>query len=145
MGLYSMWVHGSSVQPDWLDRIGSITRSGFHTRIEQQEQTENWFHFAIPTPAIVSGSRVSIARVIPSFRCWSNAVVTAVHVRAGRQEPPIAAFDGLRLSGDHPSEVFTISNRPQVFSAIDIGVHVTFYADTPLRVDFAAAPAEFIV
>src|SRR5262249_19095091 len=54
------WIHGTSVQVEYTDRVNAILRRGFHTYINGRGGSTNWFHYAIPTPVIVSGRRLRI-------------------------------------------------------------------------------------
>ena len=49
-GDYKYWVHGAAVQVEFPNAVTSIQRAGWGTEIVQAQGTENWFHFAIPTP-----------------------------------------------------------------------------------------------
>jgi hypothetical protein len=146
MVLYAVWIHGTSVQPETLDGFISIERRGFHTRINTRCWTDKWYHFAIPTPAIVSDRRLKLDSVILTFNMAGPSLVSKVHVRDGRKEPPIAVYERLNLTGDHPSERFTVPASPQVFSGIDIGVFVNVedQLGEPADVEFSAAGANFI-
>ncbi len=144
MPLYAMWIHGTSVQVEYLDRIFSIVRRGFHTRIECKPGTTNWFHFAIPTPVIVSDKRLKLDSVMLTFKTGDQGAVKSIHVRDGRKEPPIAIHEGLNLNGDHPFDRFGVPGRPEVLSGIDISILVGAGVDPERWVEFSAAGGDFI-
>ena len=39
-----------------------IRRAGFYTYLYGKANTDNWFHFAVPTPVIVDGKRLRSCR-----------------------------------------------------------------------------------
>ena len=63
--LYEYWTHGVNVQIEYPDRLSGLTegesaeprRSGWGTLVRQQENTTNWFHFAIPTPVMIDNQK----------------------------------------------------------------------------------------
>jgi hypothetical protein len=64
---HAMWVHGTSLQVEVDGNVESIRRYGFYTRVIGKADTTNWYHFAIPTPVIVSGKRLEFARAMLRF------------------------------------------------------------------------------
>ena len=54
---YTVWMHGNSLQVEFPDRLAELWRTGFIGRIVGQPGTENWVHFAIPTPTIAGSQR----------------------------------------------------------------------------------------
>lgn len=143
---HAMWIHGTSVQVEWEDRIASIQRSGFHTHIECKPGTYNWFHFAIPTPVIVSDKRLRLDSVMLIFQtAGADVTVQQVHVHDGRKVPLIAIHDGLSLSGDHPFERFSVPGQPEVLWGIDVAVLVGAGVESMGHwVEFSAAGGDFI-
>jgi hypothetical protein len=141
---HAMWVHGTSIQVEYPDRIASLRRLGFYTRIVGEPNTRNWFHFAIPTPVIVDGDRKQVGPVILRFRTNSTeAVVRDVHVYDGYTK--IAAHNGVNLSGDNWFARFGIAHGPQVRWGLGISLGVEFGTGsaTERSMDFASAGCDF--
>ena len=55
---FRYWTHGVAVQVEYPDNVKSIRRAGWGTDIVQAQGTENWFHFAIPTPTRLDDDNV---------------------------------------------------------------------------------------
>ena len=72
--VHAMWTHGTAIQVEFTDQITGIVRRGFHARIDARPGT-NWFHFAVPTPVIVSDRRLRIDSVMLKFRTGDQATV----------------------------------------------------------------------
>jgi hypothetical protein len=145
MVLHAMWIHGTSIQPEWLDRVESITRQGLHTHIICKPDTYNWFHFAIPTPVILSDKRLKLDSIIVTFKTGTQAPVTSVHVRDGGRDPPIAVHEDISMAGDHPFERYGVPGQPEVFFGIGIGLRVDSQSDpTQNWIEFSSAGADFL-
>jgi hypothetical protein len=142
----AMWIHGHSMQIEALDRVQSVGRTGSLIRIEGRQNTDNWFHFAIPTPVIVNDRRLRAGSVSLRFRTSSdNAFVHAVHIYDG--ESRIAAQDNLRLSPRAWSfQPFDIPNDPEIRWGLGISIGVRFQGANPTdnRVEFSSAGGEFL-
>lgn len=141
---HAMWVHGTSIQIEYEDRIESLRRAGFYSRIIGKPNTNNWFHFAIPTPVIVERDRKRIGSIILRFRTRStNAVVRDVHIYDGYTR--ILAHNGVNLSGNHWFERFGVAHVPYALWGVGISIGVDFGAGTALSrsMDFVAAGCDF--
>ncbi|MCQ3978359.1 MAG: hypothetical protein DPW09_33450 [Anaerolineae bacterium] len=64
MAVQAMWAHGHMLQIEFADRIQSARRFGSSISIEGRQNTENWFHFAIPTPVIINDRRLRTGSVL---------------------------------------------------------------------------------
>ena len=141
---HAMWVHGTSIQIEYPDRIASTRRAGFYTSIVGEPNTTNWFHFAIPTPVIVDGDRKVAGPVILRFRTLStNAVVRDVHIYDGSSR--IATHNGVNLTGNQFFTPFGIAHRPAVRWGLGISIGVRFGAGAAnqRRMDFISAGCDF--
>jgi hypothetical protein len=141
-----MWIHGTSIQVEYTDRIGSIIRRGFHTHIECKPGLANWFHFAIPTPVIVSDGRLKIDSVMLMFKTGSaDVAVKSVHVYDGPNK--IASYDydwAHALKGDHPFERFDVPGQPEVLWGIGISVQVGAGVENMAHwIEFSSAGGDF--
>lgn len=141
----AMWIHGNSIKVEYHDRIKSIWRAGFYSRIIGNANTTNWFHFSIPTTVIVSDKRQMIDSVILRFKSGSNkAKVTNVHIYDG--EDKIAAHDNLNL---YPAafglERFNVPGKPDIHWGVGISVGVSFTggADAQNTMEFSSAGCDF--
>lgn len=146
----TMWTHGTSVQIEYLQNIRSIFRRGWGTVIEGNPSfpnVGNWFHFAIPTPVIVSDKRLRIRDAMLVFKTGGGGVfVKHVHVWDGNNF--IAGNDNLNLSGNHPFESFPVPNTPEVRFGIGISVGVVFSQGdpdrpNPITIEFNSAGVNF--
>jgi hypothetical protein len=146
MAIQAMWAHGHTLQIEFADRIQSARRFGSSMSIEGRQNTENWFHFAIPTPAIMNDRRLRTGSVLLRFRTSSdNAYVHAVHIYDG--ESRIAAHDNLRVSPRAWSlQRFDVPNDPEIRWGLGISIGVRFQSVTPAdnRVEFSSAGCDFI-
>jgi hypothetical protein len=147
--MYRMWTHGNNLQVEYPDRIRSLRRAGYHAQVFQAAGTDNWFHFPVPTPAVVAAGSTRADAIILRFRTppgepnVSATFIETVHVFDGR-DSPIATHDGLELrSNDWRDQRFDIPNNPTVRGGIGISVRVSFRLDGNFRIDFAAAGCEF--
>jgi hypothetical protein len=141
---HAMWIHGTSIQVELPENIASMRRYGFFTRLTGKQNTQNWFHFAIPTPVIVANNRLSVGRVMLRFRTMSaNAIVRDVHIYDGSTR--IAAHNGINLSGDHWFEIFGVPHCHDILWGLGISIGVTFTGGTDQQrtMDFIAAGCDF--
>lgn len=141
---HAMWIHGTSIEVELPQNVESMTRFGFYTRIIGKQNTQNWFHFAISTPVIVEGNRLSVGRIMLRFRTASaNAIVRDVHIYDGFTR--IAAHDGINITGDHWFEPFGVAHCPDIQWGLGISIGVTFTGGTAAQraMDFAAVGCDF--
>ncbi len=123
--VFASWIHGHSMQIEYPDRIVDIRRAGFYARLEGKPGTENWFHFAIPTPVIIDDVRLRIDAAMLRFATGSvDAFVRDVHVYDG--ETRIAVFDDVYLSENNGFAKFALPERPEVRWGIGISIGVGF-------------------
>lgn len=75
---HAMWTHGTSMQIEY------VHRAGHGVYVESKSGQENWVHFAIPTPVIVTGNRLRVGSVLVDFMTGSaDAFEKHVHVYDG--------------------------------------------------------------
>jgi len=142
----AMWAHGHSMVIEYPDRIKSEWKAGFFYRVVGKPGTTNWFHFAIPTPVIVSDNRLAIDSVMIRFRSNStNADITNVHVYDG--EKKIASHDGLDLSpSDWNWPRFDVPGHPEILWGVGISIGVRFNGTTDSQntMEFSSVGADFL-
>jgi peptidoglycan hydrolase-like protein with peptidoglycan-binding domain len=142
---HAPWTHGTSLQVEVDGNVDSIRRYGFFTRVIGKANTTNWYHFAIPTPVIVSGKRLAFARAMLRFVTGgANAVVRDVHIYDGSAR--IVAHQSVNLSGSQGFAVFGVPHKPSVFWGAGISIGVRTGTGTPAqrRMDFISAGIDFL-
>jgi hypothetical protein len=142
---YASWTHGHSMQIEYPDRIPYQRRTGMSFDLEGQPGTDNWFHFAIPTPVIINDVRLRADWVMLTFRTFSpDAFVAHVHVYDGGAR--IAQHDNVNLSMEQPFVRLEVPNRPLVNSALGISLGVGFGVEAmDHHMEFVAAGCDFSV
>ncbi|MCC5947981.1 MAG: matrixin family metalloprotease [Nitriliruptoraceae bacterium] len=141
---HAAWIHGTGVQVEVDDNVESIRRYGFYTRIIGKPNTTNWYHFAIPTPVIVAGSRLNWHRALLRFVTGSTStVVRDVHVYDGSSR--IIAHQAVNLGGSNAMAVFGVPHKPPVYWGAGISIGVTTGAGTASerRIDLISGGVDF--
>lgn len=139
------WIHGTSIQVEHPDRISSIRRLGFYSRISGKRNTTNWFHFAVPAPVIVNRKRLRIARAMLRCRTASEkAIIRHVHIYDGYTK--IASHNDVNLTGNQWFVRFGVAHKPYAYWGLGISIGVEFKDGTngQRRMDFASAGFDLI-
>jgi hypothetical protein len=137
-----MWVHGNSANIELNNRgrgdredIGGRDwtaveglRLGWGVTYRCQDNSDYWFHFAIPTPVIDDGVRARLRRVMLLFTAGTGVTLSSVHVWDGVNR--VLSKDGLAIGGSNVSLVnernsFALPNR-EVFWGVGISVQFHF-------------------
>lgn len=142
---HAAWTHGSGVQVELDANVEFIRRYGFYTRIIGRPNTTNWYHVAVPTPVIMSGSRLTWHRAMLRFVTGSaNTMVRDVHVYDGSSR--IIAHQNVNLSGSQGMPVFGVPHKPPVYwgAGISIGVTTGEGTASERRIDLISAGVDFI-
>ena len=143
---FTSWVHGSSMQVEYPNRITSVRHTGPFVRIEGSQGQNTWVHFPIPTPVVIDGTRTRVDAALVSFRTRSHAKVHEVIVYDG--EKRIAEHMDLNLEGDHLGARFEVPGTPEVNQGINITVGVMFGNNAPdvrsMQVEIVGAGIEFM-
>jgi len=136
-----LYIHGTSVQVEYTDRIANIFRRGYYTTIEGKPNTFNWFHFAIPSLAITGQEKVQGGFVY--FSTGSNNVaVRNLHLYVFTKK--VAASDNLNLFGNNPLCYVPVNPPyPLYFGPVGISVGVSFGTGTPNYINFLGAAGVF--
>ncbi|MFB8792155.1 MAG: DUF6623 family protein [Potamolinea sp.] len=135
-----VYMHGTSVQVEYTDRIESILRQGFYTTIVGKPNTFNWFHFAIPTLVITGKEKVKGVQVL--FRTDSNNVVMKnVHLYIGTQK--VSPKDNLNLYGSNGFGYITLNTPVSASGPVGISVGVSFGATANRSIQFLQASGQF--
>jgi hypothetical protein len=141
---HAMWVHGHSMQIEHEERLASALRTGYGITIDGKPGTDNWFHFAVPTPVIVDDSRLRVGSVMLVFKTMSaDAVVRHVHVYDGANK--IAEHNDIDLHGDAGFVRFEIPSSGGAEFGIGISIGVSFGVESmPHSMEFVAAGCDFL-
>ena len=143
---FTSWVHGSSMQVEYPDRLTAVRHTGPFVRIEGSEGQNTWVHFAVPTPTVVDGTRTRVNAALVSFRTRSHAKVNEVIVYDG--EKRIAEHMDINLEGDHLDARFEVPGSPEANLGINITVGVQFGANAPnvraMQIEIVGAGIEFL-
>jgi hypothetical protein len=140
---YASWIHGHNMQIEYPDRIPYQRRTGMSFDLEGKPGTDNWFHFAIPTPVIVNDMRLRADVVMLRFRTGSvDAFVQHVHVYDG--EMRIAVHDNIYLSKENMFVRLVVPDRPLVQWGLGISLGVGFGVEMmDHHMEFIAAGCDF--
>ena len=142
---HTSWVHGTTMQIEYPNRVTSVRHTGPFVRIEGSEGQNTWVHFPVPTPAVVNGTRTKADAALVSFRTRSHAIVHEVIVYDG--EKRVAEHMDLGLEGDHLDGRFEIPGSPEVDKGLNITVGVMFKDKAPdtraLQIEIIGAGIEF--
>lgn len=139
------WIHGTSVQAEYPERLTQMRRAGFYSYITGKANTSNWFHFAIPSPVIQSGKRLKIAAAILRCRTLSKkTIIKHVHIYDGYVR--IASHNNINLTGDHWFAKFGVAHKPNIYWGLGISVGVEFKSGSAneRRIDFVSAGCDLI-
>ena len=143
---FTSWVHGTSMQVEYPNRVTSVRHTGPFVRIEGSKGQNTWVHFPIPTPAVVDGVHSRVGTALVSFRTRSHATVHEVIVYDGEER--IAEHMNLNLEGDRLGSRFDVPGSPEVNQGINITVGVQFSGDAPdvrsMQIEIVGAGIEFL-
>ena len=143
---FTSWVHGSSMQIEYPNRVTSVRHTGPFVRIEGAEGQNTWVHFPIPTPAVVNGTRMKVGKALLSFRTRAKATVHEVIVYDGDKR--IAEHMDLNLKDEHLEAEFDVPGSPEVKQGINITVGVMFGTNAPdvraMQIEIVGAGIEFL-
>ena len=140
------WVHGSSMQIEYPNRITSVRHTGPFVRIEGSAGQNTWVHLPVPTPTVVNGSNMRVGAALVSFRTQVNAKVHEVIVYDG--DLRIAEHTGLDLQDNQLEARFDFPDNPQVGRGINITLGVSFSDSAPnvrsMQIEIIGAGIEFL-
>lgn len=157
MPLQAMWVHGHSatIELNGLGRgggedVGGIAwsallgvRRGNGVEYRCQDNSDYWFHLAVPTPVYEDGVNSQLRKVMALFTCGAGVALGAVHVWDGPNQ--VFGVNGLAIGG---SNLTLINGRnsfdlPHVNVSWGIGISLLFHFADPGSVTLHAAGIDF--
>jgi hypothetical protein len=151
MSIYASWIDGTAVTPQREGYFLSKTMGGkgatFRTHTAPGSNGE-WFQWAIPTPVIIDGHRVSSSKVFVLYATEGTAQIRAVHVYDS--DLRIATFDGLHHSGNHSAEIDAANTWAVPSHVMKFGLGISVLVDFGPRskvgvpaITFFSAGADF--
>jgi hypothetical protein len=142
---YASWIHGRTMQIEYPVRIAREDRNGWCAFVEGKPGTDNWFHFAVPTPVIINDVRTQIDSVMLVFKTgYVDAFVRDVHIYDGRWR--IAEFNLINLSGEQPFVRLVLPGAPQIGAGLGISVGVGFGVEAmDHTMEFYSAGCDFVI
>lgn len=143
--IFTSWVHGSSMQIEYPNRVTAVRHTGPFVRIEGVAGQNTWVHLPVPTPTIVDGSKMRVGAALVSFRTRAKAQVHEVIVYDGERR--IAEHTGLDLRDDNLDARFDVPGTPEAVQGINITLGVRFDEGAPdarsLQIEIIGAGIEF--
>jgi serine protease AprX len=140
--VHAAWIHGHAARVERPERLEHELLLGFYSLFKGKPNTDNWFHFALPTPVIVSNKRLRLDSIMLLFWTDPNVHVYAVHVWDANTA--LKRYDGLNLSGSHWFTRFDVLNN-HVRYGIGVSVGVRFTAAAgERRILFGSCGGDFI-
>jgi hypothetical protein len=150
MARYEFWTHGVNVQIEYPDSIVGITgderaeprRSGWGTLVYQKENTANWFHFAIPTPALINNQEVTLRFIRLRAEINETARIDTIHFRHDNR---VIFTKEVNITNCSVDETFQ-SSGAIIRRGLALCVHISFLpGDTRGMVIFKGAGAGFVL
>ena len=153
------WIHGTDVNIEYPDRVhdgrpntprGQPRRAGWGTVI-RQPRGDNWFHFAIPTPAQIDADwhditppMVEVEDAYLRATVNEEARVDAVHAWVGNEQ----IWRNDNIPGLENEEIYKKRNIADwillPFQGVGLSVHVSFSTgNEPGQVTFHGAGVQF--
>jgi len=142
---FTSWVHGSSMQIEYPNRVTSVRHTGPFVRIEGSPGQNTWVHLPVPTPTVVDGASMKVGAALVSFRTRANAKVHEVIVYDG--EKRIAEHTDLNLEDDQLGARFEVPGNPEAGQGINITLGISFSEKSPdvraMQIEIIGAGIEF--
>lgn len=150
MSTTSVWIHGTSVQAEREGYFVSKRYRGDSARFYMHG--EEWFHFAIPTPVVLSGQRMALRKIYVLYSTIRTAKIMMIRVfgHSGNMIE-INSPSPLGYSGDHYVELdaqnsWEIPSKPLMKFGLGLSILVNFGPPSPVGVPeirFYGAGADF--
>jgi hypothetical protein len=157
VALQAMWTHGHGANIELNDRgrgpgddIGGREwtaveglRVGSGVEYRCQDDSDYWFHFAIPTPVIKDDVRMRLRRAMVLFTAGTGVTLSALHVWDGPNR--VFVRDGMGIGGSNVSladdrNAFALPDREVLWG---IGISVLFHFADPGSVTLHTAGVDF--
>jgi hypothetical protein len=142
---HAMWVHGTSMKIEYPNRLKSVWKAGFYTRVVGKPNTTNWFHFHIPTVVIDDNKRQMIDSVMLRYRCRTHsAKIRDAHIYDGERK--IVSHNNINISSTRFSfRRFNVPGKPDVRWGVGLSLGVSFNGTTDHSntMEFSSAGCDF--
>jgi len=142
---FTSWVHGSSMQVEYPNRVTSVRHTGPFVRIEGAAGQNTWVHLPVPTPTVADGTPMRVGSGLVSFRTKERATVHEVIIYDGDKR--IAEHTDLGLQGDHLEARFEVPGNPEAGRGINITLGISFSDPSPdvrsMQIEIIGAGVEF--
>ncbi|MCP4308592.1 MAG: matrilysin family metalloendoprotease [bacterium] len=137
------WIHGNAALIEHENAVDFERKYGFYNRIVGKANSTNWIHFALPTPVIEDGRRLSLDRFMLRAVTGSKATLRDVHIRDG--ERVVALLNGVNRSGVMPFARFGVASMPAVRWGVSVSLGFDFGSGTngDRRVDLISAGFDY--
>ncbi len=116
---FKFWTHGVSVIPEYTKQYTGhdnglfMRRAGWGALVRQNANTENWFHFAIPSATMLDDDRVSHYRAWLRVKVNHYAVIDNIQIR----EATGPSIESPVIYNTHDQDAgFSISDQQGEFS-----------------------------
>ena len=142
---FASWIHGHSMEIEYPDRMASAIRRGYAFQVEGKPGTNNWFHFAIPTPVIINDVRLQVDSIMLRMTTGSiDAFVRDVHIYDG--EARIAVHNDVYLVEDNWFVRFGVPDTPYLRWGLAISLGVGFGVEMMSHtMDFVSVGADLVI
>lgn len=145
---FDYWNHGVATileRPDLAKKVQHRTDIG--TLVEQDANTDGWFHIPIPTPSVL-GDDTTINFMLFALVATvnENAKIDQIHVRRGKDLvfSKSVSFVGTTVNQVFDNPDFSTSIGGSTGNGVALSVHVQFLTGTPRgQVQFHGAGAAF--
>lgn len=142
---FAFWTHGVAIIPEYTkeytgdDRGLRLVRQGYGAKVYQKTGTDNWFHFAIPTPTELDDDTVSYQHAWVRFQINTSAVVRKITVHQGQTKLVEKSYSETGVNKELKIEL----PDAQCTGPLVVCVNVFFEADGG-EVIFFGAGAQFL-
>jgi len=142
---FASWIHGHSMEIEYPERMAAAIRRGYAYQVEGMPGTNNWFHFAIPTPVIINDVRLQVDSIMLRMTTGSiDAFVRDVHIYDG--ENRIAAHNDVYLAEELAFVRFEVPETPYLRWGLAISLGVGFGVEMMSHaMDFISVGADLVI
>ena len=147
---FRFWTHGVSVIPEYTKEYTGtdnglyMRRMGYGTDIKQKANSENWFHFALPSATELDDDSVSYYHAWVRFNINTDAVIKEINVHQNSKNsdsPRIYESGPITISGQNTEYSINLRDA-RCKGPLVISVRVYFKNDNGL-VRFSGAGGHF--
>ena len=138
-----LWVHGNSAEIEYPD-LAQVVRKGSSIRVLGAQASNNWLHFAMPTPVILDNLRMKPVWLQFRYKTTGGVSIHRVDVYDG--EKKISSYENTNdpVDGDwfHFSEFMDIGRNQSANLGIGVSIGLAFH-HANAQIDFESAGCTF--